>query len=390
MSKLELLRRITASALDRVIKCPGSEALPHIRRNSEDAKAGTWRHWYLENIEDLGEDKALAGVPEKYREMCEAIDLEGLPVGLASEVAFAYNWRTGEARELGRGLHRNYSMCGPDEIPGTIDAVGVSADLLYVGDYKGWALVKARDNAQLLFAALCGTKVFHLASAEMEIINVQGSINWRSKTKVDIFDLGSFADKLKTTMLKVIDLQSGKLELEAHISEGDHCRYCPAYDSCPAKTKMLLVMAGGESLPTLNKETARSAYQTFRAMQKLTAIAGARIHAYAEHSPIDLGDGLFYGPHSTEGNESIDGDAAYELIRKRLGQTYADKAVTHKATKSGIQLAVRKAKKDAVISGTQKAEFESLLIELRASGAATRKPSTKTEEHRPAPASLKA
>lgn len=378
----------TASSLGRVIACPGSEALPHLHRTTEDAEAGTWRHWYLEHIGKIGAVLALEGVPKKYQAMCEAIDLEGLPLKLASEVAFAYNWKTGEARELGRGLHRNYSMCTPDEIPGTIDAVGLSPASIYLGDYKGWALVKARDNAQLLFAALCGTKVFDRDTAEMEIINVRGSDNWRSKATVDVFDLAVFADKLRDTMT-IVEAVKGGAVLNPSVVEGDHCRYCPAYDSCPAKTKMLLVMAGGESLPTLNKDSAKKAYETWQAMKSLTQIAGARIYAYAENNPIELDDGIVFGPHETLGKESIEGDAAYELLRKRLGQPYADEAVSRKATKTGITSAVRMAKKDDVISGTQKAEIESLLTELRASGAAIRKPSTVVEEHRQKPAALK-
>lgn len=379
----------TASALARIIACPGSEALPHINRTSEYAEAGTWRHWYLEHVGKLGSEKALEGVPDHYKPMCDEIDLEGLPTSLAMELAFAYNWRTGEARELGRGLHRNYSMCGPDDIAGTIDALGLTDDAIYVGDFKGWALVKARENAQLLFAALCATKVFDHDKAIMEIINVRGGHNWRSKATADIFDLGAFAEKLKTTML-IVEQVKGGATLNPAVVEGDHCRYCPAYDSCPAKTKMLLVMAGGQSLPTLNRDGARKAYETWKAMKKLTDVAGSRLYAYAEHNTIDLGDGLVFGSHETLSNESIDGDVAYELIRKRLGQKYADKAVTRKATKGNLTNAIRLAKKDSVISGTQKREVESILTELRASGAATRQPSkTITEEHRPKPAELK-
>lgn len=377
----------TGSGLGRTIACPPSECLPQINRTTIYAEQGTWRHWYLEHVGKIGADAALDGVPDEHKEMCEQIDLEGLPVNLASEVAFGYNWRTGEARELGRGLHRNYSMCGPDEIPGTLDAIGVNENSVYVGDYKGWALVRARDNAQLLFGALCGTKVFDRDSAEVEIINIRGGNTWRSKCVVDVFDLGAFAELAASTMRTVEDIRDGLLE--PVYNEGAHCQYCPGFDSCPAKTKMLLAMAGGESIPTLNNETARRAYRTARAMQKLTTVALSRLYAYAEGNPIDLGEGVIFGPHETRGNETIDGDIAYELIRKRLGQKYADTAVTRKATKTNLNSAVRLAKKDSAISGTQKREVESILTELRASGAATRKPSTVTEEHRPKPAELK-
>lgn len=386
MSNLGFLRRVTASALARVIACPGSEVLPHVDRQTDWGTMGDARHEYLQFVGPEGKEKALERIPEEHREMCDAIDLDGLPTSLASEVAFAYNWRTGEARELGRGLHRDYSDCGPDEIAGTIDALGLSDDLLYIGDYKGWLLVRAKDNAQLLFAALCGTKVFNRNSAVVEIINVRGSDNWRSKAEVDVFDLAAFASKLRETMLQIesLHMQSRIGEPQTFpVTEGDHCKYCPAFDSCPAKIRMIQTMIAGESIPTLNADTAAQAYRAWRAMKGLVDVAGARIHAYALQNPIQLENGRIFGEHKTPGKESIDGDAAYALIRDRLGQKFADASVSRKGTKAGITKAVRLAKADDVVTGTQKSEVDSILTELRATGAATRKPSTVVEEHKP-------
>lgn len=370
----------TASALQRVIACPGSEGLPHVHRESEDAKAGTSRHWYLEHVGKMGPEKALEYIPEEHREMCASIDLDGLPTHLDSEVAFAYNWRTGKARLLGQGLHRDYSQCTKDEIAGTIDVVGIAPDKLYLGDYKGWALVKARDNAQLLFAALCATQVYERDEAVVEIINVRGGTNWRSKATVDAFDLADFGRKLRDTMEAIELIHRGAMPT---YSEGEHCKYCPAFDSCPAKTRTLAMMVAGKPMVPLTRANARESYEKFLLMKEMMGVVSSRIHAYAKEHPIDLGDGTFYGEHEKKGKEVIDGDTAYKVVRDRLGQEAADLAVSRTATKKGIDKAVRRAKEQGVLTGTLKAENGSILTELRAMGAAKTSKKTSIGVYRP-------
>jgi hypothetical protein len=405
----------TASSLARVLACHLSEILPRVESESEAAAAGTSRHTYLENVSALGSEKALLLVPKEHREMCEAIDIEDLPVGLAGEVAFAWDWVTGNARELGRGLARDYSKCSETEIAGTIDVVGISPTRLYVGDYKGEELVAAEGNAQLMFAAMCAAKIFGRSEVEAEIINVRASGNWHSKATFDLFELSEFEDTLRKTMRLIqlakapvvyatpanfdmsndfstailVDGEKAKIVAPTFDAvEGEHCKYCPSFTFCPAKTALLREMSSIDRLEPITKSNEREFYFKFKSMQKMMARVYAAMYSYAESNPIDLGDGTWFAKRKKRGNESIDGDAAFDLLKGRYGIEYADLAVSRETSKKGIERAVRLAKKNDLVHVTQKSENESILVELRASGAAVRKPSTKVEEYRPKPGEL--
>jgi hypothetical protein len=369
---------ITASGLERVMECPASETFPHVSRTSEFAEAGTARHTFLEHVGDIGLAEALKLVPVEHREMCEAIDFEELPTNLASEVAFAYNWKTGKARELGRGIGRDYSNVTPYEIAGTIDVLGVGPESVYCGDYKGHASVKARGNPQLLFAALCATKVYGRDAAITEIINVRPGGNFRSKASVDVFDLDDFALRLADTAQIVEAFKTG--DISQGVREGAWCRYCPAFQSCPAKVSLLreMVVQGSGDLLPLNEGNAAEAYVKYQAMRSMLSKVHDAIYAYAFERPIPLGDGRVFGAREKDGNEVLDGDVTYEVIREQLGQEAADVAVSRKATKKGIDKAIALAKP----KGTKKAAVESVLVAVRARDGVTRSRKTVIEEYK--------
>lgn len=395
---------ITGSAIARVMACPGSEALPHVYRTSEASEAGVARHTFLQFVRD-GLVKALAMVPEEHHDMCKAIDLEGLPTDLASEVAFAWDWETGKARELGRGLERDYSDCGPTEIAGTIDALGVS-ERLYIGDYKGPGYVSAKDNAQLLFAAMCASKVYGIDDALLEIINIRDGQNWRGRATVDLFELAEFEAKLKQTckvvaaytapiiMMKPLDKEQALKDIAASkpfqilenenrvtrtvpVHEGEHCRYCPAYDSCPAKTLAIRNILNTDEQITVSEESAADAYRAWKQMKTIVNRLGDSLHSYAAERPFRVDEKSMFGPHTSNGKDKLDGDISYQIIRDQLGQEAADMAVSHTATKRGIAAAVRQGKESGKVTGTLKAANDDILGRIRSNGGITNKPTTK-------------
>lgn len=366
----------TASGLGRVISCPSSEALPHTKSSGSYAAAGTARHTYLENVAAMGREAALEQVPDEHREMCEDIDLEGMPTNLACEVAFAWDWVTGEARELGRGLARDYSDCTETEIAGTIDTLGVSDDGLYVGDYKGFEYVSARGNPQLLFSAMCAAKVYGKESATLEITNIRGAENLRNRSHVDTFDLADFEVQLRAAIAMANSIKSG--QLSPNYNQGDHCKYCPAFDSCPAKTALIRTMVEGEPTAIITEENAADAYAKYIQMKAMMAKVSTAIHAYAKERPIPLPNGREFGAREKLGNEKLDGDIVYEAIRDQLGQDAADIAVQRTATKTGIAKAVKAAKPD----GTIKAAQERILATVRHNGGSKRSASVVVDEHK--------
>lgn len=69
------LKPITASQLKRIKACPGSQHLPHVNESSAAAERGTAVHQFLEDCAAWGRAKALSKVPDKYRDICESIDV---------------------------------------------------------------------------------------------------------------------------------------------------------------------------------------------------------------------------------------------------------------------------------------------------------------------------
>jgi len=376
---------ISASALARVIACPGSEALPQVKRHSTWADSGIARHLYLSTVGKVGKEKALLTVDEEHRQMCEDIDLTGLPTKLAPEVAFAWNWRTGEARELGREMNRDYSKLKPNEIPGTIDALGLSSGSAYLGDYKGFNYVKAKENPQLLFAAMCASKVYNKDSAVLEIINIRDGKNFRNKAIVDAFDLADFEMTLQGAIGRVVKLQKKAAVAEGlgpvPVTEGEHCRYCPAFDACPAKMGLLRQMmktSGSSDLIRITSENAFELYSKYLQMKAMLNKVQGAIFGYASEFPIPLGEGRVFGARTKKGNEQLDGDITYEVIRAQLGQGPADMAVTRKATKAGITRAVKAQEHKGPVAPC----VERILEEVRLRNGSTKKEGTVVDEHK--------
>jgi len=365
--------------------CPASVVLPQVKRTTEANARGTYRHRFLEGL-SLGQSRAdtLADIPEEYREECEAIDTEGLPTGLAAEVTFAWDSETLEVRELGRCLTRDYSKARPTEIVGTIDVLGVSDTEVYVGDYKGHAPVDVVGNAQLMLAALCACRLYGKDRATLEIIQVRGSSNHRKRTTVDLFDLGVFEVALQSLVGRI---RHASTLQRPDVTEGTHCRWCSAFEACPAKTAHLVHLAHGsaanevELLNPLSPETAAEAYRQWLAAKSLVKRMGSILHAYAAERPIELGDGRYFGRHEKPGRESLDGDVTYAQIREAYGQEAADIAVKRTATKKGIEAAVRHVKSTAGLSGSMKAENAKVLEAIRDAGGSERKTSVAIEEY---------
>ena len=134
----------SGSRIHRIWKCPPSMILPQVETDevSPAADRGRTIHSFLERVRELGTEAAIvwatSGMPADEAKtiswILRAINVDDLPTHLATEVAFLYDWKARIAREIGRGLGRDYvghlrrtgqDPIGPTEIPLTIDLVGV-------------------------------------------------------------------------------------------------------------------------------------------------------------------------------------------------------------------------------------------------------------------------
>lgn len=363
---------ITGSKIHRVWKCPASAALPQIDSEDEPSPArdrGTKIHTFLERVGNVGRDQALAECtdPELYP-LLVAIDTDALPAGLACEVAFAWNWRTQSARELGRGIGRNYELTAAppteDEIACTLDLVGVGQLTRgYVGDYKtGHSRLPAPDqNGQLMLGALCVQSVYNCDDCVLELIHIhRDGDHHRVRRTVDAWELAAFAAELAAAMDLVghwrAEHAAGRA-VSAH--EGAHCAHCPAFNSCPAKTALIRAipreLAAMGVAPELDDKgklimqpgyiTAATAADTWMFLERLEDVVDRAKQEIcgiaAVAGDIPLPDGRVIGRLQTE-RRVLDGRIGAEVIEERYGRQTRDEVVELKLSITAVQKAVTK------------------------------------------------
>lgn len=351
---------ITASSLDRQAACPASSTLVQEDYSTKHAEEGSARH---ADRESAVLDDELDRLPEKVRELIN-------PGAMAcAEVAFAWNWRTGVGRQLILRSTRGYAEAGvtEDEIPGTSDLLIIDDNELTVVDYKGF-----RDNGarlQLLLYVACAVQVY---KPKRVFAAIHYETGWLDRREIDLFDLESFAVEVRAAMTA-----------EPRLNTGNHCNYCPAFNACPSQVNLLAVVADGSleqkvAMVSLDDDTTAAQFrELYLRVQKLATRMRARVDARARTRAIPLGDGLVYGEREKLGNEKLDGDKLYELLREVHGQGIADAAVERSATKKRLKEALGALKLKSVA-----AEEKALLDRLRADAGATRETTTVVEEFR--------
>ena len=97
------------------------------------------------------------------------------------------------------------------------------------------------------------------------------------------------------------------------------------------------------------------------------------LYARAAERPIPLGNGMVLGERTVEGNDKLDGDIVWTVVRDLHGQEMADAAVERHATKSKLDAAIKAA--GLKVAPTKRA----VLAEVDARGGIERRQSTKVE-----------
>lgn len=260
--------RTTGSKLHRVWQCPASALLPQNTSEDLDARTEPARgkghviHKYLEEVRTVGVEEALSWVAGAHGELaylCRALDIDRLPTHLSTEVAFAWNWQTRSAQELGRNLgHRDYDALGVDwscEIPITVDVCG-ARDMVggpggalclrgFVGDYKtGWMKYPRPERfGQLLLGAACVRSVMGCDDVIAELLYIDESgDSFPVRDLIDGWLLDAFEMQIADVMGSMPALEDlyNRLGPDALPKrEGPHCAYCPAFKACNAKTALV-------------------------------------------------------------------------------------------------------------------------------------------------------
>lgn len=364
---------VTASQLSRIDKCPASAVLPRIRTTSQAAERGTAIHAFLAAA---GRDyeTALANVPDEWRDFCASIDIEKLPSTLSHEVAFSFDVVTGEARLLKLDADRAYPDASPAVIFGTADVVGVDIEggRAFVGDYFTGANMDKRR--QLDFLALCVARSsFGVDTVGVDGIHIRhnGTI-WRDSRTLDILDL----EAVHVWLIDLLErVNAAKADPGAHVSEGDHCRYCPCWSSCSAKTSMLRALATADdgqiahtTLP-LSRETVGIAYRRLQAAKMIIKrIENACFAALDEFGEVPLPDGKTLRRVISPGKERVvDHEATVKVLREMFGDAAVDACSKMTFSKDSISTGMREIFGKAGAASTKR-----VIDALRAHGAIER------------------
>lgn len=387
------MKKPTASSIERALACPGSLALPGVYTSSRAAERGTAIHEYLEAVQGGADpEAALEEVPEDWRPVCAAIELDRLPQGLAAEVAFAYHLNDGTGRELGCRLGRRYEGTEEWELPGTADVVGLSEDAVYVGDYKtGWVEpTPAERNGQLLFLALAAARAYGRDAAVVEIIRIkENGTPWRDRAELDELDLDAFAAELGQLRARAAAAhEQVALVGDPDVHPGPHCKYCPAFSRCPSKRDLLIRLAAGtafdewKAVQPLSPAVAGAAYERFLMVrQAMKHVEAAWKEALAKYGELPLSAGRVLREVLEEGNEQLDGRVVYAVVKAQLGQEVAEAAVEIAASKASIDRALKAAAGAGIIKPrTGAAHQRAILKVVRDRKGATRPMRTKLVE----------
>lgn len=333
--------KVTASGLERAMRCGASLHLPRAASTSPAADRGTWRHAFLARIGEVGADAALAEVPEEHRDACAALPLDELPTNLTAELAVAYDVVSGKARILGTNLGRAYGQLGPAEIAGAADVVGLGEGQALVLDWKSAGYRgRARESLQLRFLALAVSRVYGVERVRVEIVRLgDGGEIWRSWHVYEGLDLDLFAAELR---------EWGTADASHEPHEGPWCDRCPSFAVCPAKARLAVHVAegrlleGAEANLPLSAERAGLAWSKIKLARKLLDhVERACFASLDEHGSLPLPDGKHLVRRKQPGSERLAGEVVYQVVAEKHGVDVAARAVEMAATKKALKDALR-------------------------------------------------
>lgn len=395
--------KLSLSGTGRALACPPSTVLPHSQRMTAESTLGNVVHDYLCRVSTLGAQEALALVPEEHRGACAAVDLSQLPAcepdAYASEVAFAYDVAADTARELGRGLGRKYEGLSATEVPGTADVVGLTRDAVLVFDYKtGWQpLPPAGLNPQLRAYALAAARAYGRTRAVVAIIRVHEGGAWWDRAELDELDLEATAAELRELAARAAEEEARLAASQAvRVTEGAHCRWCPAYAYCPAKARLAAALATPEAfeaaLPALTLDNAPAVLERLEAAEAVLARVREAVEGFAKQQPIPLAGGEVFGPVPVP-RETLDAVASAAILAEAFDAEVAQDAVRAEPslTKARLTDALRRYMARHPGEGLRISKLEAAALErLRVAGAARVTFSHPVRRHKPKPPALPA
>jgi hypothetical protein len=364
----------SGSAFERLAICPTSAALPRASHESIYSERGNAIHSFIEAVVAIGRDAALLTVPDDWRSTCERLNLEGLDehLNLIAEVALAYDVSHDTARELGRGAGRAYHDVTIDELPATLDIVGVRVlpdgrKRGFVVDWKtGWTTRKKISNVQQLdVGALLVARAYGCDVVEVQLIHVfEDKEPWVQRRVIEGFEIDLFAATV-ADVYRAAMLQRDRFEQKIPAKEfntGAWCDGCNSREFCPAQVSLVRgalvspdeydgVLRDPLGLDTMSDAQIAKLLDDVERAQSVLSIVKKRIYGLASARTIRLGpadDGTadeFLGRVQYQGRDFVDGEIAFDVLATLHDEEVATKATKVVATKGDIDAAIMSASK---------------------------------------------
>lgn len=369
--------RLTGSGFARAEACPASTFLPHVEEPaSEPASHGIAVHRYLCLVAEVGREAALGLIEEEYRQTCAAIDIATLPhaqpEAWAVEVALAWDWAFGTARELYRGSGaRLYGALEPTEVAGTADLIGLAPGRVVVLDLKtGWAdLGDPAASAQLQFYAVAAALAYGVEEATVGFVRLRDGAAVYEVADLDVFALADATERLRRVVAAASEAEADyKATGQVVPAAGEHCRYCPAFLRCPAKATLareLALQAGtadpAQLSPVLDAESLPKVLERLWAAQEVLKRVGATLEEFASTHPVYLPDGRVYGSiESTK--ESFDPTIGASALAAKFGPDVAADAVEVEKTltKAALKRALAKVRGERPLAAVEREAHEAI------------------------------
>ncbi len=364
---------LTASKIELAKQCAAAFALPHTIEVHAGQEDGDDRHDKLEA--DINKGAIPDALVERWPDFI-----------WRSEVAYALNADTGESREVGVGIERAYPDLGAGWIYGTADIVGIGpCDEVVVVDRKGFdpSVPRAHRNPQLHMLALAVCRLRGAAAASVAIWHEVRPLDVHV---LDVLDLDAFQAELAAINRSVLSARDRMRAGLLSPTPGQHCRYCPAFHSCPAQRALTEQVANDSlaariemTMPFRDDGEASQAYEIYKRLGLLYKRLGSALHARANEKPIPIGNGSRIGPVMTGGNVEVDGGVVYEGRREKHGQAVADAAVERSTSKKRIKEALGKVAGKGQLAAMER----SALADVKDRGGISNKMTVKVCEYRP-------
>ena len=346
--------RLSGSGMSRALACPPAYSLDAGQDLPGKAGVrGTAIHKFVECLQEMSRDEALALVPDDIRDTCEGIDVSRVPRGYA-EHAYAWDCATDTARAFGKIAHREYPELGDTEIPMTIDLRYGPCSVLdwKTGSYE-W-VPRANDSLQLKLAMLAVARVEGLDEVEGSIVRIDhGGGLYFDTIKLDSWALDDVADTCREVMLNVQhDREARERGVSFGVRPGEHCGFCPAKPNCPAYSAQSRELAAPPAdwlarfeAAIANDDGAAQWWSKLALAEEIVATMRDLLDKRAAARPFALPDGSTVREVVTKREGVRDADLAFKALVEIDGDTVAHAAceTVRKTSKAAIEKAVRAA-----------------------------------------------